>query len=104
MADQTPSKVNLHYWTTYLNQKSAILTGPERIATKLDIPVIFVDVKKVKRGHYTVDFELITDSPKKMPEFWITEQYARLMERSILREPAYWLWTHKRWKHERIEN
>jgi len=101
IADQTPNKMNLHYWTSFLNQESAMLTGPERIATKLDIPVIFVDVRKVKRGHYTVDFELITDSPRQMPEFSITEQYTRLMERSILREPAYWLWTHKRWKHKK---
>ena len=101
IADQTPNKLNLHYWTSFLNQESAMLTGPEKIAAKLDIPVIFVDVKKLKRGYYTVDFELITDSPRTKPEFWITEQYARLMERSILRDPAYWLWTHKRWKHKK---
>jgi KDO2-lipid IV(A) lauroyltransferase len=104
IADQSPNKSNLQYWTTFLNQETAMLTGPERIAVKLDIPVIFVDVRKVKRGHYTVDFELITDNPRQTPEFWITEQYTRLMERSILRDPAYWLWTHKRWKHKRIEN
>ena len=103
VADQTPNTSNLHYWTTFLNQESAMLLGPERIATKLDIPVIFADIRKVKRGYYTVDLELITDSPRKMPEFWITEEYARKMECSIMREPAYWLWTHKRWKHKRIE-
>lgn len=101
IADQTPSKANLHYWTTFLNQESAILTGPEKIAKKLDIPVVFIDTKKVKRGYYTVDFTLITDQPKETPEYWITERYARLMETCILRDPAYWLWTHKRWKHKR---
>jgi KDO2-lipid IV(A) lauroyltransferase len=101
MADQTPSRANLHYWTTFLNQESAILTGPERIATKLDIPIIFVDVQQPKRGYYTVDFELLTDRPKEMPEFWITEEYTRRMEKCILREPAYWLWTHKRWKYKK---
>ena len=99
IADQTPSKANLHYWTTFLNQESAILTGPERIAKKLDIPIVFADVRKAKRGYYTVDIKLITDKPRETSEFWITEQYARLMERSIMRDPAYWLWTHKRWKH-----
>ena len=101
IADQTPNKLNLNYWTSFLNQESAMLTGPERIATKLDLPVIFVDIRKVKRGYYTVDLELINDSPRKTPEYWITEQYTRLMERSILRDPAYWLWTHKRWKHRK---
>lgn len=100
LADQTPSKANLHYWTPFLNQDSAILTGPERIARKLDLPVVYMDVKRIRRGHYTVDTVLITETPKETPEFWITEQYARLMEQSILRAPAYWLWTHKRWKHK----
>lgn len=104
IADQSPSKANLHYWTNFLNQDTAILTGPERIAKKLDIPLIYADVQKVKRGYYTVDFQLITDNAKNMSDYWITEQYARLMETSILRDPAYWLWTHKRWKHKRIES
>jgi KDO2-lipid IV(A) lauroyltransferase len=101
IADQTPSKANLHYWTTFLHQESAILTGPERIATKFDLPVVFADVKRIKRGYYTVDFDLITDCPKEKPAFWITEEYTRRMERCIMREPACWLWTHKRWKYSR---
>ncbi|MDR0836095.1 MAG: lysophospholipid acyltransferase family protein [Tannerella sp.] len=99
LADQTPSKANLHYWTTFLNQESAILNGPERIARKQKLPVVFSDVKKTARGFYTIELKLITSTPQETPEFWITEQYARLMENSILRNPAYWLWTHKRWKH-----
>jgi KDO2-lipid IV(A) lauroyltransferase len=101
IADQTPSKANIHYWTRFLNQESAILAGPERLAKKFDLPVIFVDVKKIKRGYYSVDFQLMTDKPKETPEFSITEEYIRRMEKSIMRDPAFWLWTHKRWKHKR---
>ncbi|MDR1454778.1 MAG: lysophospholipid acyltransferase family protein [Tannerella sp.] len=101
VADQTPSRANLHYWTTFLHQESAMLTGPERIAVKLDLPVIYVDIRKIRRGYYTVDFELMTDRPKEMPACWITEEYTRRMERNILRDPACWLWTHKRWKYRR---
>jgi KDO2-lipid IV(A) lauroyltransferase len=101
VADQTPSRSNLHYWTTFLNHDSAILTGPERIARKLDIPVIYADMRKVKRGYYTVDLKLIADHPKETSEFWITEQYARMMEESIMHDPAFWLWSHKRWKYTR---
>lgn len=100
LADQTPSKANLHYWTSFLHQETSVLTGPERIACKLDLPVIFLDTQKVKRGYYTVDMQLITKTPKETPAFWITEQYTRLMEKCILRNPAYWLWTHKRWKYK----
>ena len=100
LADQTPSKANLHYWTEFLHQDTAILTGPERIARKLNLPVIFLDTQKVKRGYYTVDMKLITENPKETPENYITKRYARLLEKMILRDPAYWLWTHKRWKHK----
>lgn len=99
VADQTPSKANLHYWTPFLHQDTPFFNGPERIARKLNLPVVYSDVRKVKRGYYTVDFRLITENPKETEENWITEQFARQMEQTILRNPAYWLWTHKRWKH-----
>jgi len=101
IADQTPSKEKLQYWTTFLNQESAILTGQEKVAKNLDIPVIFVDMIKVKRGYYAVDIILITDKPNETPDYYITDKYVELMEKSILRNPAYWLWTHKRWKHKK---
>ncbi|MEG1544584.1 MAG: lysophospholipid acyltransferase family protein [Tannerellaceae bacterium] len=104
LADQTPSPANLHYWTTFLNQETSILNGPERIAQKLDLPVVYMDTRQVKRGYYTVDAKIITKTPRLTPEFWITEQYTRLMEETILRNPSYWLWTHKRWKYKKKQN
>lgn len=101
IADQTPSPANLHFWTNFLHQDTPFLTGPERMARKLDLPVVFLDVKPVRRGYYTLTMELLTKQAKQTPEGWITEQYARMMERMILRRPEGWLWTHKRWKHKR---
>ena len=103
IADQTPSKANLHYWTHFLNQDTPFLTGAERLACKLNLPVVFCDVRQEARGFYTMEIKLITDKPKEMPEFYITEKYARMMEETILRDPAGWLWTHRRWKHKREE-
>ncbi|MEG1587326.1 MAG: lysophospholipid acyltransferase family protein [Bacteroidales bacterium] len=101
IADQTPSKNNLHYWTNFLNQDTPCLTGAEKIARKIDAHVLYMDVKKIKRGYYEATFKVITlDSPH-TAEFEITEAYVRLMEETILRAPQYWLWTHKRWKHSR---
>ncbi|MDR1331116.1 MAG: lysophospholipid acyltransferase family protein [Tannerella sp.] len=101
VADQTPAGTSIRYRTTFLNQDSAMFTGAERLAVKLDLPVIFADVRQVRRGYYTVDFIPVADRPREMPEFAITEKYTRLMERSILREPACWFWTHRRWKYTR---
>ncbi|NLT03787.1 MAG: lysophospholipid acyltransferase family protein [Bacteroidales bacterium] len=104
VSDQSPSKNNLHYWTTFLNQDTAILTGPERMAKQTGFAVVYGDVTKVKRGYYQTQYICLTDQPKEEPENSLTERYARLMEATILRDPAYWLWTHKRWKHKRTEH
>ena len=77
------------------------MTGPERIARKLDLPVVFLDVRKLERLHYTLRLELITEHPRETAENEITEEYARRLERMIQRDPAYWLWTHKRWKYQK---
>jgi len=101
MADQTPSVRNIHYWTTFLNQDSPVFTGVERIAKQTGFAVVYLDIEKVKRGYYKATVKYITDDPKAEPENKITETYIRMMEKTILRNPAYWLWTHKRWKRTR---
>lgn len=100
IADQSPSKTNLHYWTPFLNQTTAVLTGVERLAKSTGAAVVYADVSQPKRGYYTTEFKLITQDPKQTADNEITEQYKCLMEQSILRDPAYWLWTHRRWKHQ----
>jgi KDO2-lipid IV(A) lauroyltransferase len=101
VSDQSPSSGNLNYWTTFLNQDTSILTGPERMAKQTGFAVVYSDVRKTARGCYETEFQVISDDPTATAEFEITERYARKMEQTILREPAYWLWTHKRWKHKR---
>ncbi len=103
MADQTPSVPNIHYWTNFLNQDSAVFTGVERIAKQTGYAVIYLDMEKVKRGHYKATVRLVSDNPIAEPENSITETYIQAMEKTILRNPAYWLWTHKRWKRTREE-
>ncbi|MGL5318686.1 MAG: lysophospholipid acyltransferase family protein [Bacteroidales bacterium] len=101
MADQTPSVGNIHYWTTFLNQETPVLIGPEKISKKGDYAVVYLDITHVKRGCYSGEYVLITDKPKEEAPFYITETYTRMMENTIRRSPAYWLWSHKRWKHKK---
>jgi len=101
ISDQTPSKSNIHYWTPFLNRDTPILTGPERMARQTGFAVVYADVMKIRRGYYQTTYSVLSDNPGAEPEFAMTERYARAMENTILRDPAYWLWTHKRWKHKR---
>lgn len=103
MADQTPAPQSIHYWTEFLNHDTPVFTGVERIAKQTDFLVIYLDMQKIKRGVYKATVKLVNENPKEEPENKITETYIRMMEKTILRDPAYWLWTHKRWKRTRQE-
>ena len=102
IADQSPRRHTIAYWQTWLNQETAPIVGPEKLARQTDYPVVYLDIQKPKRGYYTGEFILMTEKPNELPEFELTKQYMALMEKTIRRNPAYWLWTHKRWKHKKL--
>lgn len=100
-SDQSPTNLKDCYWINFLNQDTPWLHGIEKYARKYNWPVIYVDIQKVKRGFYELKLVLITENPASIPEGEITRLYTQHLEKSILQEPAYWLWSHKRWKHKR---
>lgn len=103
MADQSPRGVDSDYWTEFLHQDTCWFTGLERIAKMLDYAVVFVDMRRQDRGRYVVSFELITDDPKAMGKGEVMERYVRCVERFINDNPDNWLWSHRRWKHQRSQ-
>jgi KDO2-lipid IV(A) lauroyltransferase len=85
----------------FLNQDTSVLTGVERYAVKYDFPVIYGKIQKQGRGKYSIEYILVTDTPTQTKSNEITEKINRINEEIILAEPAYWLWTHRRWKHRK---
>jgi KDO2-lipid IV(A) lauroyltransferase len=100
IADQTPSKDELNYWTNFLNQDTAVFLGTEKIAKKLNCPVIYTHIEAQERGKYKISYQLITDNPLNHMEGEITNLHTRLLEDKIKEKPQYWLWSHRRWKHK----
>ena len=98
ISDQRPPRYYDQYWTKFLNQDTLTLTGTERIARKSKFSVVYLDIEKIKRGYYSATISLIAPDASKTSEFAITEMYMRMLEQSILRQPAHYLWTHNRWK------
>ena len=45
--------------------------------------------------------KLISEKPKEINDFEITEKYLRLVEDQIYEKPDYYFWTHNRFKHQR---
>ena len=100
IADQSPNPNKAH-WMNFLNQDTAVFTGTEKIAQKLQYPIVFVSIKKMYRGYYTLLAECIQNPPYNEIEGEITEKHTKKLESDIIEQPETWLWTHKRWKHQR---
>ncbi len=101
-ADQTSFQTS-KFWTTFMNQETAFFEGPDKIAVKTNQPVFFIHFQKKKRGHYHTEItELFPEPGKEKPET-ILMTYIEMCERIIKKEPQYWLWSHRRWKHKRNE-
>ena len=103
IADQTAPH-DKAYWTTFLNQNTAVFPGPEKLAIKFDYPVVYMNVKRLRRGYYEVTPELLFSNPKETKENEISEVFMKRLEKEIFLDPTIWLWSHRRWKHARHEN
>jgi KDO2-lipid IV(A) lauroyltransferase len=103
VGDQRPQWSSIQHWTTFLNQDTPVITGPEKIARRFNIPVYYLDIQKIKRGYYSAEFKLLSEHPAEESEFQITKKYQALLETNILQRPEFWLWSHKRWKYFRHE-
>ena len=101
ITDQWPS--GDRYWTTFMGQETAFLNGAERIAKIMNFPVFYCELTKTRRGYCEAEFKLMTEAPKETVEGEITDMFAHELEQTIRREPAYWLWSHKRWKFTKKE-
>ena len=99
VSDQSPMAQKAQYWDKFMGITVPIYNGPEQLARKLDLAVLFLRVTKVKRGYYSAEFLPITTYGKSTEENEITQQFLQLTEDLIREEPAYYLWTHRRWKH-----
>jgi Kdo2-lipid IVA lauroyltransferase/acyltransferase len=105
LADQIPARGDIRYWTKFLNQDTAIYTGPEKIAAKYNMALVYFHIQKVKRGYYNLNIELLLDQTAGLPEYEVTEKHVRKLEEIIRDKPEFWLWSHRRWKHKKpVEN
>ena len=100
VADQAPGNPANAYWLNFFGRPTPIVRGPERGAIVGNIPVVFAQIYKVKRGHYRGRLELGSDNPSRLPEGELTRKYVSYLERAITEHPSMWLWSHRRWKHK----
>jgi Kdo2-lipid IVA lauroyltransferase/acyltransferase len=102
-SDQWPSKPERAYWTQFLGRETPFLLGAEIYAKQFDWPVVYCEIIREKRGRFIVKYHDLTENPTQEPNGSIIQKYVELLEKTILNDPSYWLWSHKRWKKTKKE-
>lgn len=98
-SDQSPQLRPNNYWSKFMGIEVPVYIGAELLSKKMNMNMIFIKVKKVKRGFYEAEFEILSKNVKDVPDFEIMDVFLSKVEQQILEAPEYYLWTHKRWKH-----
>lgn len=98
IADQSPVWSSIHHWLNFLNHYTPVLTGTERITKRYGLEAYYIDVKRIKRGYYEAEFIKIHPDPKSLPDYELTDMYFNMLEKTIRKDPAFYLWSHNRFK------
>ncbi|MFD1466786.1 lysophospholipid acyltransferase family protein [Hymenobacter caeli] len=105
LTDQAAGPEDRPYWTTFLHQDTGFYSSAERLAAQFDCAVLYVGIRRLRRGYYEIKFTEMPDAAAVAAAppgaFPITEAFARQLERDIQASPEQYLWTHRRWKHKR---
>ena len=100
IADQTPKGKDPRQWTRFLEQDTAFFLGAGKIARFLDAEVLYVTMRRLRRGHYSVRLTPLAEPPyDEGADSMVVERYARMLEHDIRENPADWLWLQKKWKY-----
>jgi KDO2-lipid IV(A) lauroyltransferase len=102
ISDQSPRLGSFFHWNKFMGIEVPIHTGGEMLAKKYDMNVLFLRTKKLGRGFYEAELEVLSENAKEEPNYEITDRFLKLVEQQIYEQPEYYLWTHKRWKHRKL--
>lgn len=103
LSDQSPKLHKTNYWSSFMGVKVPLQTGPEILSKKFNLPVIYLETEKVKRGYYKSTIHILAENPKDFKDFQITELFTKALENQIYNKPESYFWTHKRFKHASIK-
>jgi KDO2-lipid IV(A) lauroyltransferase len=104
IADQTPPRGRQEALVALPQSRHGVFRRREKVAHFLDSPVLYVAMRRVGRGRYSVRLH-----PLAMPPFDeddgtpIMERFARMLEAAVRESPADWLWLQKRWKYPKTD-
>ncbi len=100
LSDQSPQLKKAFYWRTFFDVKVPVHTGGEMLAKKYNMNMVYIETKKIKRGYYETTFSLISSDAQKHKDYELTDIFINKVEKQVRKQPEYYFWTHKRFKHK----
>lgn len=104
IADQNPGNDKGIIWTKFFNKNTAFVNGPETLAIKYKLPVVYLKTISNDDGSYMLEFNILSDGITNVKPGEITKSYAEALEQNISVQRTEWLWSHKRWKRSESSN
>lgn len=98
-ADQSPTKPHKAVWVPFLNQPTPCIHGIEQYSKEYNLPIVYADIQRIKRGMYTVELSWIKKTNEILPYGKSTYLFFHRIEKTLMEDPCNWLWSHRRWKH-----
>lgn len=99
-AEQAPTGGDRKYWTVFFNRPSSFFMGPQLIGELTQTPTVYIAVKRVKRGYYTVEFKPLCEPPYEKNSVSIIEAYIDAATQAIEEQKETWLWSNRKWKRQ----
>ena len=100
VADQTPHVSEITFGLQFLNQKTPVFVGYDKLSTRMDMAFVYCDMKKIKRGFYQINYYRIQPDGEKFVEHEVVKKFHELLENTISKRPDNYLWSHRRWKYQ----
>ncbi len=100
-ADQNPAVTEVAEWIPFMHREAPFFRGPEQMPRRAKAAVVFMGIRKARRGQYVITLEKLCDDASQMEPGAILRSYVAFMERQLEGQPENWLWSHRRWKHVR---
>ena len=95
---KAPSYINVNF----MGQNTVTMSGGAVVAHKYGMAVSYLSVTRRNNSKkYDYEFKPICDNAKDMSVQEIMDRYYKLIEDDIRKDPANYLWSHKRWKNLR---
>lgn len=98
IADQNPGSSKGLKWLPFLGRETAFVSGPENLALRYQLPVVYIHSAPRLDGGYELTCKPLYNGKEKVQPGEIMRRYADMLEENIKTFRTQWLWSHRRWK------